>query len=147
MYGTEQFDHAPVQVDEIVAAARAVASTLEQLARSLGRGAVPGADGLDGSPERWEALCEENRQLREALDSRSAIERAKGILMGRFGYDEQEAFSLLVTTARRRHRKVRMIASELLMGACFPEIEQIEQPVVAQAVYRSGPAPTVSDIV
>ncbi|HZU58499.1 MAG TPA: ANTAR domain-containing protein [Actinocrinis sp.] len=144
MYGIEQFDHAPTQVDEIVAAARAVASTLEQLARSLGRGAVPGADGPDGSPERWEALCEENRQLREALDSRSAIERAKGILMGRFGYDEQEAFALLVTTARRRHRKVRMIASELLMGACFPEIEQ---SVVAQAVYRSDPAATVSDIV
>lgn len=145
MYGSEPIDHVSKQVDELVAAAKAAAFTLEQLASCLGRGRSPGFDGTDVPSERWEALCEENRQLREALDSRGAIERAKGVLMGRFGYTEQEAFTLLVTTARRRHRKVRMIASELLMGACFPELEQ---SVVAEAaVYRSAALPEVSDIV
>ena len=146
MYGSESIDHASKQVDELVAAAKAAAFTLEQLAACLGRGTSPAVavGGTDDPSGRWEALSEENRQLREALDSRSAIERAKGVLMGRFGYSEQEAFAVLVTTARRRHRKVRMIASELLTGACFPEIEE---SVIAQAVYRPGSLPEVSDIV
>ena len=144
MYGSEQIGHASKQVDEIVAAARAAAFTLERLAASLGRGPAQGANGTGGPPERWEALREENRQLHEALDSRSAIERAKGMLMGRFGYGEEEAFAVLVTTARHRQRKVRMIASELLMGAYFPEIEQ---SVIAQAVCGPSAHPEVTEIV
>ncbi|HEU5356638.1 MAG TPA: ANTAR domain-containing protein [Actinocrinis sp.] len=143
MYGSEPFDLAFTQVDQIVAAARAAASTLAQLAESLGSGATadPGdANGSDGASEPWAALREENRQLREALDSRSAIERAKGILMGRFGYSEQQAFAVLAATARRRHRKVRMIASELLLGAYFPEIEQ---PVATQALHAVQTVPAV----
>ena len=143
MYRPEPIGHESKQVDELIAAARAAAFTLEQLAACLGKGTSPGLDATDDPPERWEALREENRQLREALDSRSAIERAKGMLMGRFGCDEQEAFALLVSTARRRQRKVRMIASELLLGACFPEIEQ---SVISQAVFRSG-LPEIPDIV
>jgi len=122
--------HAFPQADEIVAAAKAAASTLEQLAASLGNGATRDANRTDGSSDRWEALREENRQLREALDSRSAIERAKGVLMGRFSCTEQEAFALLSTMARRRQRKVRMIADELLMGA---HLSEIEQSVIAHA--------------
>lgn len=144
MYGSESIGHASTQVDEIVAAARAAAFTLEKLAASLGKGPAQSANAAAGPPERVEALREENRQLREALDSRSAIERAKGMLMGRFGYDEEEAFALLVTTARRRQRKVRMIASELLLGAYFPEIEQ---PVIAQPVCGPGVRPEVTEIV
>lgn len=133
MYGSESIDRAFTQVDEIAAAARAAAFTLEQLAASLGEGGVKSAKVSDGPSERWEELREENRQLREALDSRSAIERAKGVLMGRFGCTEREAFSLLVSTARRRQRKVRVIANELLVGVSFPEIEQ----AVAETMFQA----------
>jgi len=59
-----------------------------------------------------EALRVENRQLKEALEARSVIERAKGILMARRGCDEATAFQLLATLARREQRKVRAIAAD-----------------------------------
>jgi len=107
-----------------VAAARAAAYTFEQLAISLGSQAEAAPAGCDEPRGHWEALREENRQLREALESRSAIERAKGVLMGRYGCTEQEAFTLLATTARRQQRKVRLIANDLLVGIGIPGIEQ-----------------------
>jgi len=124
VYGTDPLHPASTQVDAIVAAARAAAFTLEQLAISLDSRADGEQPGSDGLAERWEALREENRQLHEAIVSRSSIERAKGLLMGRYGCTEQEAFALMVNTARHQQRKVRMIANDLLVGVHLPEIEQ-----------------------
>lgn len=59
-----------------------------------------------------EAVRVENRQLKEALEARSVIERAKGMLMARRGCDEATAFQLLVTLARKEQRKVRAIAAD-----------------------------------
>jgi response regulator NasT len=64
-----------------------------------------------------EALRAENRQLKEALDARSLIERAKGMLMVRRGCDEAAAFQLLVTLARKEQRKVRAVAADFADNA------------------------------
>lgn len=143
MYGSTPIDHASTQVDAIAAAARAVAYTLEQLAVSLGSPAAGAGAGADEPSDRWEALLEENRQLREALDSRGAIERAKGVLMGRYGCTEQDAFTLLATAARRQHRRVRLIAHDLLSGIHLPDVEHAARALAADARKSTGVARAV----
>jgi GAF domain-containing protein len=55
-------------------------------------------------------------QLQYALDNRLVIERAIGLLMGRDGLDQPEAFNRLRQTARSGGRKVGDVARELLAG-------------------------------
>lgn len=59
-----------------------------------------------------EALRTENRQLRDALEGRALIERAKGVLMARRGCDEATAFEMLVDLSRKQQRKVRVVAAD-----------------------------------
>jgi AmiR/NasT family two-component response regulator len=51
-------------------------------------------------------LGEKVDQLETALERRTAIERAKGILMERHGVDDAEAFERLRSHARSTNRKV-----------------------------------------
>jgi response regulator NasT len=60
--------------------------------------------------EQFEALRREAADLRQALEDRKVIERAKGILMKRAGLDEQEAFRCLQKTASEKSRKLIEIA-------------------------------------
>ncbi len=53
-------------------------------------------------------------QLRTALEHRSVIERARGLLMARYSLDAQTAFERLRGQARSSGRKVADIAAELL---------------------------------
>jgi response regulator NasT len=62
------------------------------------------------------ALGEKVEQLETALERRSIIERAKGILMERHGVDAQEAFELLRTNARASNRKVVDLARAVSEG-------------------------------
>jgi AmiR/NasT family two-component response regulator len=53
-------------------------------------------------------------QLRTALEHRSVIERARGMLMARYNVDAQSAFERLRGQSRSSGRKVVDIATELL---------------------------------
>lgn len=53
-------------------------------------------------------------QLEEALQGRSVIERAKGLLMARLGIGADRAFELLSTQSQHENRKVRDVAQTLL---------------------------------
>lgn len=55
-------------------------------------------------------------QLQDALDSRSVIERAKGVLMAREGCDADEAFRMLAGASQRTNRKLRDIAATIVSG-------------------------------
>jgi AmiR/NasT family two-component response regulator len=55
-------------------------------------------------------------QLQSALDRRSVIERAKGVLMERHGVDDREAFERLRDHARAGGRRVVDIAQAVLDG-------------------------------
>jgi response regulator NasT len=61
-------------------------------------------------------LNEKVSQLESALDRRSVIERAKGILMERHSVGEREAFELLRDQARSSGRRVIEIAQAVLEG-------------------------------
>lgn len=53
-------------------------------------------------------------QLEEALEGRGVIERAKGLLMGELGIDEDRAFEVLRTQSQHQNVKLREIAARLL---------------------------------
>jgi AmiR/NasT family two-component response regulator len=65
---------------------------------------------------QFEALRQEAASLRQALEDRKVIERAKGILMKRGQFDEQEAFRRLQKLASEKSRKLIEIAQMILVA-------------------------------
>lgn len=66
--------------------------------------------------EQFEALRREAADLRQALEDRKIIERAKGVLMKRVSLDEQEAFRRLQKLASEKSRKLIDIAHMILVA-------------------------------
>ena len=66
--------------------------------------------------EQFEAMRREAADLRQALEDRKVIERAKGILMKRGPLDEQEAFRRMQKLASEKSRKLVEIAQMLLVA-------------------------------
>jgi AmiR/NasT family two-component response regulator len=93
------------------------------------------ADGHNGaavSTEREErlaelvvALADENANLQRALDTRVAIEQAKGVLAERFDIDVHEAFRLLRMSARSNRMRLHVLAQRVVESRQTPpEIEE-----------------------
>lgn len=64
--------------------------------------------------EQFQTLRQETTDLRQALDERKIIERAKGVLMKREHIDEQEAFRRLQKLAMNQNRKLIDVAQMVL---------------------------------
>ncbi|MBB5916521.1 GAF domain-containing protein [Nocardia transvalensis] len=80
-------------------------------------------------------------QLRAALDSRSVIDQAVGILMGQRRCDRDAAFGLLRTASNRRNVKLAAIAAELVasIGGTPPGASHFDEPNIARrSAGRSG---------
>jgi two-component system, response regulator PdtaR len=63
---------------------------------------------------QFQTLRQEAVDLRQALEDRKLIERAKGLLMKRAGMDENEAFRRLQHMASERNHKLVEIATAIL---------------------------------
>lgn len=66
--------------------------------------------------EQFHTLSQEAADLRQALEDRKVIERAKGILMRRTGLDEQQAFRRLQKVASDNNSKLVEIARGIVMA-------------------------------
>lgn len=66
--------------------------------------------------DQFQSLSEEVKDLRQALQDRKVIERAKGILMAD-GMSELDAFKKLRSESQSRRLKMAEIAQEILDGA------------------------------
>ena len=64
--------------------------------------------------EELSALREEAADLTEALASRKAVERAKGLLMRKDGIDEAEAFRRIRAASQKTGRTMRVVADALI---------------------------------
>jgi response regulator NasT len=64
--------------------------------------------------EQFQTLRREAADLRQALQDRKIIEKAKGLLMKRAGMDEHEAFRRLQKMASERNRKLADIANMII---------------------------------
>jgi AmiR/NasT family two-component response regulator len=76
----------------------------------VARSAAAGLGALRGA-ERATARAE---GLERAMDSRAAIEQAKGILMERRRVTAATAFELLTTASQHTNRKLRDVATQLV---------------------------------
>jgi AmiR/NasT family two-component response regulator len=64
--------------------------------------------------EEFRVLQGEVEDLRQALEARKLIERAKGILMKRLGISEQEAFRRMQVQSQKENRKLVEIARAII---------------------------------
>jgi response regulator NasT len=86
------------------------------------------------------ARFRETQRLRQALDDRKVVERAKGRLMDRERMSEQEAFRLLRTTAMNTRRPMVEVAREVL-GT------EGRRPLMSDAPRVGEAAPTGTGVV
>jgi uroporphyrinogen-III synthase len=61
-------------------------------------------------------LESENLQLADRLETRKAVERAKGVLQREMLIDENEAYRLMQRESRQRRKSMREIAEAVLLG-------------------------------
>ena len=73
-----------------------------------------------------EATLERRAQLEHALQSRVAIEQAKGVLAERYGMGAEEAFELIRRAARAHRMKLHDLARSIRPGEPTPpEVEAV----------------------
>ena len=70
--------------------------------------------------EQFQALRQEAADLRQALQDRKVIERAKGLLMKRDNVSEQEAYTHLQKIAMSQRRKLVEVAQEMTADKDHP---------------------------
>jgi uroporphyrinogen-III synthase len=73
------------------------------------------ADVAAGELEKA-VLQEEIGGLKEALETRKLVERAKGILMKRHSVDEQDAFARIQNQARASRKSMREVAEAIILA-------------------------------
>jgi response regulator NasT len=108
----------------LVAAAEAQAEPYLELANSHPVFLVPPRPSPEGlglalrtalaGLRRCRDLAGQGAALRQRLEDRIIIERAKGVLVGRLGVGEEEAYRRMRLLARRQRRTIRDIARSLL---------------------------------
>lgn len=75
---------------------------------------LPAIDTARARFDELAALRAEAADLAEALASRKAVERAKGILMERDGIDEAEAFRRIRAASQKTGKPMRVVADALI---------------------------------
>jgi len=103
--------------DDAVLAARALGNpcVLACLHKPVKEGDLKAALALARSRfEQFQSLCREVSELRQALEDRKLIERAKGVLMKYGEVSEEEGYQRLRKLASVQNRKLVEVAQEIL---------------------------------
>ena len=66
------------------------------------------------------ALESENQDLQQKLETRKAVDRAKGMLMDQHGWTEEQAFVWIRSTAMDNRMKMKEIADQVISGERKP---------------------------
>lgn len=78
---------------------------------------VPAIEVAMARHREMHRLSKEVASLEEALETRKAVERAKGKLMDEYGFSEQKAYRFIQNAAMRRRLTMRRVAELILEGA------------------------------
>ena len=81
---------------------------------------IPAIEVAIGRFREMQAISGERDKLEEQLESRKAIDRAKGILMDEIGMKEQDAFAFIQRTAMSERTKMRDVAERIIVGDLRP---------------------------
>ncbi|WCO69055.1 response regulator [Iamia majanohamensis] len=82
---------------------------------------LPAMEVALGRFKEMKSLHDQATSLEEQLESRKAVDRAKGRLMDDHGLTEGAAFSFIQKTAMRERRTMRQVADEVLEGTLVPQ--------------------------
>ena len=82
----------------------------------------------------------ETAELRDQLDTRKAVERAKGILMDRLGLSEHDAFRKLQKASQDENRKMRDIAESVIRAEKMFAANTEPEPHPLEHARRARPA-------
>jgi len=78
---------------------------------------------------QFQALAEEAATLRQALEDRKVIEKAKGVLMRRLRVDEENAFRRMRLFASSHNRKVVEVGRQVIAAEeIFRQLEAVHSP-------------------
>jgi two-component system, response regulator PdtaR len=80
---------------------------------------LPAIEAARSRHAELQALRDEAGSLRDALEARKLIERAKGLLMEKEGLSEQDAFARLRKASQLSGRPLKVVAEALI--ATFDE--------------------------
>jgi hypothetical protein len=90
------------------------------------RSAAEGSAAVGRMLAVTQAAYERRAHLEHALQSRIAIEQAKGIIAERYGLDTEDAFALIRRAARTHRLKIRELVTRIRPGGPTPpEIEAV----------------------
>ena len=81
---------------------------------------LPAIEIAKGRYQQLASLADEVGDLTERLESRKQVERAKGILIDRYGMNEGYAFRFLQQAAMDRRLSMREVAEAILSGSVTP---------------------------
>lgn len=75
-------------------------------------------------------------QLRRAMETRPAIDMARGVLMASFGLAPEDAWSVLVSVSQNTNTKLHVVADELVGAATGGKIPKPLRRQLAATVTR-----------
>jgi AmiR/NasT family two-component response regulator len=81
---------------------------------------LPAVEVALGRFREMQALDGEVQGLQEQLETRRAIDRAKGILMDKHGMSEADAFGFVQKTAMNERRSMKSVAEDVIAGQLKP---------------------------
>ena len=81
---------------------------------------LPAIEIAKGRYQQLASLADEVGDLTERLESRKQVERAKGVLIDRYGMNEGDAFRFLQQAAMDRRLSMREVAEAILSGSVTP---------------------------
>ena len=81
---------------------------------------IPAIEVAIGRFREMQVISGERDKLEEQLETRKAIDRAKGILMDEVGMKEQEAFAFIQRTAMSERTKMREVADRIINKGLRP---------------------------
>ncbi|MEU2789904.1 ANTAR domain-containing protein [Streptomyces sp. NPDC007100] len=101
-------------------------------------------DGRDHDRNHHRDLPAEVAQLRRAMQTRPAIDLARGILMATFGLNPEEAWSVLVTASQNTNTKLHLLAQDLVDGVQGTVLPEPVKKQLAAAVAKAKAAPAAT---
>jgi two-component system, response regulator PdtaR len=81
---------------------------------------LPAVEVALGRFREMQALDDEVQGLQEQLETRRAIDRAKGVLMDKHGLSEADSFGFVQKTAMNERRSMKSVADDVISGQLAP---------------------------
>ena len=81
---------------------------------------LPAVEVALGRFREMQALDDEVESLQEQLETRRIVDRAKGVLMDKYGLSEADSFGFIQKTAMNERRAMRAVADEVVSGQLTP---------------------------